>query len=119
MSALENMYHRMSFEELALEAWHSENRLAKELLEKFDVVIELERVEVEVEAENEDVLSQLYDCMLDMQDTLQSLVNDLIEAKGTKRKSQEAILRFKESCENMPSDYLETFSPLWDIYYEN
>ena len=117
MSALENMYHRMSFEELALEAWHSENRLAKALLENFDEMIELELAEVEVE--NEDVLSQLHDCMLDMQDMLQSLVNDLIEAKGTKRKSQEAIRRFKESCENMPSDYLETFSPLWDIYYEN
>ena len=45
-------------------------------------------------------------------------VQDLIEAKGTKRKSQEAIQRFKERCEDMPSDYLETFSVLWDIDYE-
>ena len=65
------------------------------------------------------VFDQIETCMVDMQDTLQSIVNDLIETKGTKRKSQEAIRRFKESCENMPSDYLETFSPLWDIYYEN
>ena len=35
-----------------------------------------------------------------------------------RRKSQEAIQRFKERCENMPSDYLETFSVLWDIDYE-
>ena len=33
-------------------------------------------------------------------------------------KSQEAIQRFKERCENMPLDYLETFSVLWGIDYE-
>ena len=48
MSALENMYHIMTFEELALEAWHSENRLAKALLEKFDEMVEFERAEVEL-----------------------------------------------------------------------
>lgn len=117
MSALENMYHIMTVEELSLEAWHSENRLAKALLEKFDGMIEFERAKVE--AEIKDVLGQLNDCMVAMQDTLQSLVNDLIEAKGTKRKSQEAIQRFKERCENMPSDYLDAFSLLWDIDYEN
>ena len=61
------------------------------------------------------VFDQIETCMVDMQDTLQSIVNDLIETKDTKRKSQEAIRRFKERCENMPSDYLEIFSPLWDI----
>ena len=108
MSVLENMYHNMTFDELARETWHSENKLAKALLEKHDEVIE-----------NDDVLYQLETCMQDMRYTLQDLVNDLIEAKGTKRKSQEAIQRFKENCENMPSDYLETFSILWDIDYEN
>ena len=109
MSALENMYHNMTFEELARETWHSENKLAKALLE-------IERAEVE--AESDDVLDQLEICLQDMNGMLQDLVNNLIEAKGTKRKSQEAIQRFKESCENMPSDYLETFSVLWDIDYE-
>lgn len=101
---LENMYHNMTFEELARETWHSENKLAKALLEKHDEAIELEHVET---------------CMQDMQGMLQGLVNDLIAAKGTKRKSQEAIQRFKNDCENMPSDYLETFSVLWNIDYEN
>lgn len=117
MSALENMYHNMTFEELAREMWHSENKLAKALLEKHDEVIEFERAEVE--AENDDVLDQLETCMQDMQGMLQELVNDLIAAKGTKRKSQEAIWRFKERCENIPSDYLETLSVSWDIDYEN
>ena len=30
---LENMYHNMTFEELARETWHSENKLAKAVLE--------------------------------------------------------------------------------------
>ena len=63
---LENMYHNMTYEELARETRRSDYKLAK----------------------------------------------------GSKRKSQEAIQRFKERCENMPSDYLETFSVLWDIDYE-
>lgn len=119
---LENMYHIMTFEELACETWHSENKLAKALLEKHD---EFERAEFEKHdefkraeferAENADVLDQLNSCLDEMNGMLRILVNDLIEAKGIKRKSQEAIQRFKEQCENMPSDYLETLSVLWDI----
>ena len=116
MSVLENMYHNMTFDELARETWHSENKLAKALLEKHDEVIEFERAEVKTEDDEDDgFLYQVEACMHDMRCTLQELVNDLIEAKGNKRKSQEAIQRFKENCENMPSDYLETFCILWDI----
>ena len=40
---LENMYHNMTYEELARETRRSENKLAKELLEKCDETLEIER----------------------------------------------------------------------------
>lgn len=113
---IENMYRNMAFDELARETWHSENKLAKALLEKHDELIETERAGAE--AIQIDTMIQLDSCLEEMNGMLQILVNDLIAAKGTKRKSQEAIQRFKENCENMPIDYLETFSILWDIDYE-
>ena len=110
---LENMYHNMTYEELARETWHSENKLAKAVLEKCDETLEIERSGFE--DDKTDTMVQLNTCLDEMNGMLQELVDDLIEAKGTKRKSQEAIQRFKERCENLPSDYLETFSVLWDI----
>ena len=113
MSALENMYHNMPFEELVHETWHSENKLAKALLEKHFEEIEFERAEVK--AENNEVLDELEFCMQDMQGMLQNLVNDLIEAKGTELESKAAIQSFKERCEIRYKYYLKTLSPLWDI----
>ena len=113
---LENMYHNMTHEELARETWHSDCKLAKAVLEKCDETLENERSGFE--ALNTDNMVILNSCLEEMNGILQILVNDLIEAKGNKRKSQEAIQRFKERCENMPSDYLETFSVLWDVDYE-
>ena len=110
---LENMYHNMTFEELARETMRSDNQLAKAVLEKCDETLETERSGVE--NLKTDTMVQLKSCLEEMNGMLQELVDDLIEAKGTKRKSQEAIQRFKERCENMPSDYLETFSVLWEI----
>ena len=113
---LENMYHNMTYDELAHETWHSENKLAKALLEKCDETLEIERSGFE--NLKTDTMVQLNSCLEEMNGILRILVNDLIEAKGTNRKSQEAIQRFKERCENVPSDYLETFYVLWDIDYE-
>ena len=110
---LENMYHNMTYEELARQTMSSDNQLAKAVLEKCDETLETERSGVE--NLKTDTMVQLNSCLKEMNGMLQELVNDLIEAKGTKRKSQEAIQRFKERCENMPSDYLETFSVLWEI----
>ena len=110
------MLENMTYEEIARETWHSENKLAKALLEKCDEMLEIERSGFE--ADKTDTMVQLNTCLDEMNGMLRILVNDLIEAKGTKRKSQEAIQRFKERCENLPSDYLETFSVLWDIDYE-
>ena len=110
------MLENMTYEELARETWHSENKLAKAVLEKCDETLEIERSGFE--NLKTDTMVQLNSCLEEMNGMLQILVNDLIEAKGTKRKSQEAIQRFKERCENMPSDYLETFSVLWEIDHE-
>ena len=110
---LENMYHNMTFEELARQTMSSDNQLAKAVLEKCDETLETERSGVE--NLKTDTMVQLNSCLEEMNGMLQELVNDLIEAKGTKRKSQEAIQRFKERCEDMPLDYLETFSVLWEI----
>ena len=107
---LENMYHNMTYEELARETWHSENKLAKALLEKCDET--LEKCDSNFENLKTDTMVQLNSCLEEMNGNLRILVNDLIKAKGTNRKSQEAIQRFKERCENMPSDCLETFSVL-------
>ena len=110
---LENMYHNMTYEELARETWHSDNALAKVMLEKCDETLEIERSGFE--NLKTDTMVQLNSCLEEMNGILRILVNDLIEAKGTQRKSQEAIQRFKERCEDMPLDYLETFSVLWDM----
>ena len=110
---LENMYHNMTYEELARETRRSDYKLAKAVLEKCDETLEIERSGFE--ALKTDTMVQLNSCLEEMNGMLRILVNDLIESK---RKSQEAIQRFKERCENMPSDYLETFSVLWDIDYE-
>ena len=113
---LENMYRNMTFEELARQTMSSDNQLAKAVLEKCEETLETERSGVE--NLKTDTMVQLNSCLEEMNGMLQELVNDLIEAKGTKRKSQEAIQRFKERCENMPLDYLETFSVLWEIDHE-
>ena len=113
---LENMYHNMTYEELARETRRSDYKLAKAVLEKCDETLEIERSGFE--ALKTDTMVQLNSRLEEMNGMLRTLVNDLIAAKGTKLKSQEAIQRFKERCENMPSDYLETFSVLWDIDYE-
>ena len=113
---LENMYHNMTYDELARETMRSDNQLAKAVLEKCDETLETERSGVE--NLKTDTMVQLNSCLEEMNGMLQELVNDLIEAKGTKRKSQEAIQRFKERCEDMPLDYLETFSVLWEIDHE-
>ena len=113
---LENMYHNMTYDELARETWHSEHKLAKALLEKCDETLEIERSGFE--NLKTDTMVQLNSCLEEMNGNIRILVNDLIEAKGNKLKSQEAIHRFKERCENMPSDYLDTFSVLWEIDYE-
>ena len=113
---LENMYHNMTYEELARQTMSSDNQLAKAVLEKCDETLEIERSGFE--ALQTDTMVQLNSCLEEMNGMLQELVNDLIAAKGSKRKSQEAIQRFKERCEDMPSDYLETFSVLSDIDYE-
>ena len=110
---LENMYHNMTYEELARETRRSDYKLAKAVLEKCDETLEIERSGFE--NLKTDTMVQLNSCLEEMNGMLRILVNDLIESK---RKSQEAIQRFKERCENMPSDYLETFSVLWDIDYE-
>ena len=110
---LENMYHNMTYEDVARETWHSENKLAKAVLEKCDETLEIERSGFE--NLKTDTMVQLNSCLQEMNRNIRILVNDLIEAKGNKRKSQGAIQRFKERGENMPSDYLETFSVLWDI----
>ena len=110
---LENMYHNMTYDELARETMRSDNKLAKAVLEKCDETLEIDRSGVE--NLKTDTMVQLNSCLEEMNGMLQELVDDLIEAKGTKRKSQEAIQRFKERCENMSSDYLETFSVLWEI----
>ena len=109
------MYHNMTYDKIAHETWHSENKLAKALLEKCDETLEIERSGLE--NLKTDTMVQLNSCVVEMNRTLRLLVNDLIEAKGNKRKSQGAVQRFKERCENMPMspDYLETFSVLWDI----
>ena len=109
----ENMYPNMTYEELARETMRSDYKLAKAVLEKCDETLEIERSGFE--ALKTDTMVQLNSCLEEMNGMLQELVNDLIDAKGTKRKSQEAIHRFKERCENIPSDYLETFSVLWEI----
>ena len=110
---LENMYHNMTYEELARETRRSDCKLAKAVVEKFDETLEIECSGFE--ALTTDTMVQLNSCLEEMNGMLQILVNDLIEAKGGKRKSQEAFHCFKEQCENMHSDYLETFSVLWDI----
>ena len=108
------MYHNMTYDEIAHETWHSENKLAKALLEKCDET--LEKCDSNFENLKTDTMVQLNSCVVEMNHILRLLVNDLIEAKGNKRKSQGAIHRFKERCENMPlSEYSETFSVLWDI----
>ena len=107
------MLENMTYEELARETWHSENKLAKAVLEKCDETLEIERSGFE--NLKTDTMVQLNSCLQEMNRNIRILVNDLIEAKGNKRKSQGAIQRFKERGENMPSDYLETFSVLWDI----
>ena len=112
---LENMYHNMTYEELARETRRSDCKLAIAVIEKCD-----ETLETSVRGfENlkTDTMVQLNSCVVEMNRTLRLLVNDLIEAKGNKRKSQGAVQRFKDRCENMSMspDYLETFSVLWDI----
>ena len=110
------MYNNMTYEELARETMLSDCKLAQAVLEKCDETLEIERSGFE--ALKTDNAVQLNSCLTEMNVMLQELVNDLIDAKGAKRKSLEAIQRFKERCENMPSDYLETFSVLWEIDYE-
>ena len=107
------MLENMTYEELARETMRSDCKLAKALLETCDETLEIERSGFE--NLKTDTMVQLNSCLEEVNGILRILVNDLIEAKGNKRKSQEAIQRFKERCENMPSDYLETFSVLWDI----
>ena len=113
---LENMYHNMTYEELARETRRSDYKLANAVLEKCDEMLEIERSGFE--NLKTDTMVQLNSCLEEMNRNIWILVNDLIEAKGNKRKSQEALQRFKERCENMPSDYLETFSVLWEIDHE-
>ena len=113
---LENMYHNMTYDELARETMQSDCKLAKALLEKCDAMLASERSGLE--ALKLDHSISLNTCVTEMNGMLQELVNDLVAAKGAKRKSLEAIHLFQERCENMPLDYLETFSVLWNIDYE-
>ena len=98
------MLENMTYDELARETWHSENKLAKALLEKCDETLEIERSGFE--NLKTDTMVKLNSCLEEMNGILRILVNDLIEDKGNQRKSQESIQRFNERCENMPSDYL-------------
>ena len=89
---LENMYHTMTYDELARETMRSDNKLT--VLEMCDDTLEIERSGFEAVLE-------------EMNGMLRILVNDLIEAKGAKRKSQEAIQRFKERCEKKIMVYIK------------
>ena len=109
----QTMLENMTFEELARETMRSDDKLAAALLEKCEEALAIERSGAE--ALQNDIMGQLNSCLTEMNGMLQELINDLIAAKGAKRKSQDAIHRFQDRCENMPSDYSETFSVLWDI----
>ena len=106
----------MTYDELGRETMQSDCKLAKAVFEKCEETLAIEREALE--ALHNDTMVQLNSCLGEMNGMLQELVNDLIDAKGTKCKSLEAIRRFQERCENMPLDYVETFSVLWDIDYE-
>lgn len=114
---LENMYHNMSYEELVREAENVDNPLAKALLEAFNAV--LDENETEECIEYQEKVEQFDDALFEMRRFIQNLVDDLVEAKGGKLKSKEAVQKFINDCELMPCDDLELISILWDIKYEN
>ena len=116
---LENMYHNMSYEELVREAENVDNPLAKALLEAFNAV--LDENETEECIEYQEKVEQFDDALFEMRRFIQNLVDDLVEAKGGKLKSKEAVQKFIndcEDCELMSCDDLELISILWDIKYE-
>lgn len=110
---LSNMYHNMTFDELVREAENTDNKLALELLIMFEDQLAQEQIDWHVEIEDEK--RQLGDCIEHMNECLQTLVEELVAAKGGKRKSHDALANFQNDCDNIPSDYLETFCKLWDI----
>ena len=65
---LENMYHNMTYEELARETWHSENKLANAVLEKCNETLEIERSGFE--NLKTDTMVQLNSCLAEMNGNL-------------------------------------------------
>ena len=133
-SPLEPMYGNMSYEELVREAENVDNPLAKALLEAFNAAWDENEAEArtfnaawdeneaEARIEYQEKVEQFDGALFEMRRFIQNLVDDLVEAKGGKLKSKEAVQKFIndcEDCELMSCDDLELISILWDIKYEN